>query len=238
MNNQHISHQQAGFSLLEMLLAFSLVALLFLALFTSFNTVARSWESAEKRMKKTEDRQLISTFLQTQLQQILVLKLKPTSENPSLYSFGGAKDRLRFTAPLQPLYNKGGIYFIELFIYPTQNNHQDKQQYNTLAMRYAPYRPDSTWEAAFETAATIDIYQNFHSVSFAYLQLETAESATQWLEQWQDPHHYPRLLKLHLEAPKSEPWADIIIELPQIDDYSSTQHVPSKARNRSRNNHR
>jgi len=235
---QHFSHRQTGFSLLEMLIAFSLVSLLFLALFASFNTVARSWESAEKRMKKTEDRQLISTFLQKKLRQVVVLKLKPSNENPSNYSFIGEKNRLLFTAPLQPLETKGGIYFIELFVYTKQQNIDTNTQYNTLAMRYAPYRPDITWEEAFEEAASVDIYQDFHTFSFEYLQIETAEHPAQWLDQWKNQQHYPRLLKIRLEAPKSEPWADIIIELPQIDDYLSTQHVPSKARNRSRNTSR
>ena len=234
LNSRNNRPRQTGFSLLEMLIAFSLISLLFLALFTSFHTVARSWESAEKRMKKTEDRQLISTWLQQQLQKMVVLKLKPSIENPSDYSFSGEKQRLRFTAPLQPLQKKGGLYFIELFVYPTESS----KQKHTLAMRYAPYRPDISWEMAFDAAIAVDIYQEFHGFSFTYLLIESTDNSVKWLDQWKDLQRYPRLLKISVEAPKSESWADIIIELPQVDDYLSTQHVPSKARNRFRSKSR
>ena len=227
-------HQQTGFSLLEMLIAFSLVSLLFLALFASFHTVARSWESSEKRMKKIEDRQIISMWLQTQLQQMVVLKLKPSIENPANYSFVGEKKMLRFTALLQPMQQKGGLYFIELFVQATQQNTQQQ----TLAMRYAPYRPDISWEEAFDKTVSVPIYQDFHRFSFAYLQIESTDGTAKWLEQWNDQQRFPRLLKIRLEASQSEPWADIIIELPQVNDYLSSQHIPSKARNRSRNRSR
>ena len=227
-NSHTYSRRQQGFSLLEMLIAFSLVSLLFVALFASFNTVVRSWESSEQRMKKTEDRQLISTWLQRQLQQIVVLKLKKSTKNNSEYTFLGEKQRLRFTAPLQPVREKGGLYFIELSIH-----HKDK--YRSLMMKYVPYRPDITWETAFEEAQSVVIYSNFHKISFEYLLVEEMDNEIKWLSQWQDIQSYPRLLKVSLGASELEPWADIIIELPQVDDYLSTQHAPSKARNRSRN---
>jgi prepilin-type N-terminal cleavage/methylation domain-containing protein len=232
-SHRHFAYQQAGFSLLEMLIAFSLVSLLFVALFASFNTVARSWESSQKRMNKTEDRQLISLWLQRQLQQMVVLKLKKSAENSSDYAFSGEPKQLRFTAPLQPLQNKGGLYFIEFLI---QAEVRQDKKYNMLTMRYAPYRPDMTWEQAFEAAKSVAIYQNFHQISFEYLHMDKIDAEAKWLTQWKDIQAYPHLLKIRLEAPYTEPWADIIIELPQVDDYLNTQHMPSKARNRSRSN--
>lgn len=226
-----LSHQ-TGFSLLEMLIAFSLVSLLFVALFASFNTVGRSWESAEKRIKKLEDRQLISAWLQRQLEQMLVLRLKKKTEDSSAYAFEGTQEHLRFTAPLQPLQKKGGIYFIELFIL-----HHDKE--NSLAMHYAPYRPDMTWEEAFAEVDAVPIYQHFHQIAFEYLETNPQDDEqTQWVKIWKDTEHYPSLLKISLEAPQSEWWPDIIIELPQVDDYLSTQHVPSKARHHIRTRRR
>jgi type II secretory pathway component PulJ len=233
VRSQHptLYQQQTGFSLLEMLIAFSLVSLLFVALFASFNTVGRSWESAEKRIKKIEDRQLISAWLQRQVEQMLVLRLKKPADNNSVYAFEGGKEHIRFTAPLQPLQKKGGIYFIELFI-----THQDK--YHSLEMYYAPYRPDMTWEEAFADVEAVPIYQNFHQVTFAYLELDKQDEQAKWITEWQDPESYPLLLKISLEAPHLEPWPDIIIELPQVDDYLSTQHAPSKARHHIRTRRR
>lgn len=218
--------QQAGMSLLEVLIAFSLVSLLFVALFSSFNTVARSWESAEKRITKNEDRQLISAWIRNQLEQMMVLRLKSDDEGEQKknYTFIGREKSIRFTAPLKASKEKGGIYFIEFFI-------EKNDQNTSLSMRYSPYRPDVTWETAFANAQIVPIYQNFHNVEFSYL---VAEDKSRWLKSWSSINSYPLLLKISAEAPESEPWADIMVELPHIVEYSSTQHQPSKVRNRSR----
>jgi type II secretory pathway component PulJ len=222
--------QQAGMSLLEVLIAFSLVSLLFVALFSSFNTVARSWESAEKRITKNEDRQLISAWIRNQLQQMMVLRLKSDEdegEKKKNYTFIGQEKSIRFTAPLKALKEKGGIYFIEFFI-------EKNDKHTSLSMRYAPYRPDVTWEAAFANAQTVPIYQNFHHLEFSYLVTETSEDKSRWLKSWSSINSYPLLLKISAEAPESEPWADIVVELPQVDEYLSSQPKPSKVRSRSR----
>jgi general secretion pathway protein J len=220
--------QQAGMSLLEVLIAFSLVSLLFVALFSSFNTVARSWESAEKRITKNEDRQLISAWIRNQLQQMMVLRLKSDEgENKKNYTFIGQEKSIRFTAPLKALNEKGGIYFIEFFIEKNDKN-------SSLSMRYSPYRPDVTWETAFANSQTIPIYQNFHNLEFSYLVAETSEDKSRWLKSWSSINSYPLLLKISAEAPESEPWADIMVELPQVDEYLSSQPKASKVRNRSR----
>ena len=67
--------KQRGFTLLEMLVSFSLVSLLFLALFAAFNTMGRGWDAADTRITKTEDMRLISDFLRRLVGLAMVVKI-------------------------------------------------------------------------------------------------------------------------------------------------------------------
>mgnify|MGYP000517628363 CR=1 FL=1 len=64
-----------GFTLLEMLIALTLMGLLFTALFSAFYTLSRSWDAADSRISQTEDRRLIAEFLRRQLSQAMVVKI-------------------------------------------------------------------------------------------------------------------------------------------------------------------
>ena len=134
--------KQRGFTLLEMLVSFSLVSLLFLALFAAFNTMGRGWDAADTRITKTEDMRLISDFLRRQVGQAMVVKIKGEKEE-SVYAFDGTATSLRYAAPLQPLQHQGGVFLVSLNIV---NGKEGK----ALEMLYAPYRPELTWEESFK----------------------------------------------------------------------------------------
>ncbi len=222
-------NSQQGFTLLEMLLAFSMVSLLFLALFSSFHTVGKSWEAAEKRIEKTEDMRLITGWLRRQLQQMLVLRINANGDNGvgKVYAFEGENNRVRFAAPLQPFQDKGGVYLIELFV---SNGSGGK----SLEMRYAPYRPDLNWDDAFDDVKPVLVYEGFRQANFEYLVAENIDADPEWESEWLDQPTYPILLKITLETSDKEKWPDLIIDLPQVDEYLN---VGANARNNRARHH-
>ena len=217
---------QQGFTLLEMLIAFSMVSLLFLALFSSFHTVGRSWDAAEKRIEKTEDMRLITGWLHRQLQQMIVLRIKANDKNTpgSVYAFEGESQRVRFAAPLQPLQDKGGIYLVELFVGKGGGG-------KTLEIRYAPYRPDLNWDDAFDGVKPVLVYEGFKQAKFSYLVAENIDEDPEWQDEWLDKPTYPILLKISLETSDGEKWPDVIIDLPQADEYLNV-NTPNFKRSR------
>lgn len=222
MNNLKRQRQQ-GFTLLEMLLAFSMVSLLFLALFSSFHTVSRSWEAAEKRIEKTEDMRLITGWLRRQLQQMLVLRItgEQNGEASAVYAFEGESDRVRFAAPLQPFQDKGGVYLIELFVGKGGGG-------KTLEIRYAPYRPDLSWDDAFDEVEPVLVYEGFKKAKFEYLVAENIDDDPEWESEWLEQPTYPLLLKIALTTSNKEEWPDVIIDLPQVDEFLNVEAGSNK----------
>jgi prepilin-type N-terminal cleavage/methylation domain-containing protein len=203
--------KQRGFTLLEMLIAFSLVSLLFLALFASFNTIGHSWDAADTRMNKTEDMRLISDFLRRQLGQAMVVKIKGEKEDSSVYAFEGTSTSLRYAAPLQPLQHQGGVFLVELDIVSGKNG-------KALEMLYAPYRPELTWEDAFKDAKPVPVFDGLKDASFAYFGAEEEGKDPEWSSDWEDKPLYPQLLKLTL-ADAERAWPEMQVSLPQVSDY-------------------
>lgn len=201
---------QRGFSLLEMLIAFSMMSLLFLALFSSFSTIGKGWDAADKKMLKTADMRLVSEFLRGQLSQAMVVRIQ--GEDGLVYAFEGEDDYVRYAAPLQPLQNNGGVYLIELSV----GSDSDGKK---LEMRYAPYRPELSWEDAFDEVEPVLVYGGLRSVEFAYFAAENIDDDPEWERDWVEQTVYPLLLKLVLEDKEGKVWPELVIDLPQVDEY-------------------
>ena len=208
--------RQQGFTLLEMMIAFAMTSLLFLGLFSSFNTISRGWDAADRKMLKTEDMRLISEFLRSQLSQAMVVRIQ--GEDGPVYAFEGDNDYVRYAAPLQPLQNQGGVYLIELAI----GSDSDGQK---LEMRYAPYRPDLSWDDAFDNVEPVLVYAGLNKVNFEYYAAESLDDEPSWEYRWVDQEVYPLLLKLTLEDNDGRVWPELVIDLPQVDEYVNAANL-------------
>jgi len=214
MRNTYQHKRQSGFTLLEVLVAFSLMSLLFLALFSSFKTGSKSWDAAEKRMQKTEDQRLILGWLRRQLQQTMVVRIQ--EDKGRVYAFSGNESHVRFAAPLLPFNDKGGVYLQELFIKRENGG-------KSLYLKYAAYRPDTSWEEAFEETKPVLIYGDLKSVQFEYFGTDSAEDDPHWESEWEEKLVYPLLFRLKIETLDQEKWPALVIDLPQVDSYVSPQ---------------
>lgn len=205
--------EQRGFSFLEVLIALTLMSFLFLALFSSFTTIARGWDAAEKRMLHTEDMRLISDFLRNQLRQMMVVRIQGDGER--IYAFDGTDYYVRYAAPLQPLQYQGGIYLIELSV--ASDRHGRK-----LQMRYAPYRPDLTWDEALGQTEPVLVYDHIRSARFEYYAADSDLEEPRWQSQWLNKPVYPLLIKIVIEGEDHNLWPEIVSSLPQVDAYVGT----------------
>ncbi|EIJ35961.1 prepilin-type N-terminal cleavage/methylation domain-containing protein [Thiothrix nivea] len=201
---------QRGFTLLEMLISFTLVSLLFLALFAAFSTIGRGWDAADTRINKTEDMRLITDFLRRQLSQAMVVKITG-EDGAKVYAFEGTDTSLRYAAPLQPLQHQGGVFLIELDIVSGKHG-------KALEMLYAPYRPELSWDEAFEDAEPVLVFDGLKDASFEYFGAEEAGKDPEWESAWEEMPLYPQMLKLSL-ADTGRVWPEMLIDLPQVSDY-------------------
>jgi len=109
-----VSHRDAGFSVLELVIALTLVGLFLALLAPSIRFGQRAWELSEEIERRGATPAALQ-FLEQRLTDARLL-LTPNDDGSTSGSFYGDRDALRFVAPQPPTTRLGGFYSYELKI--------------------------------------------------------------------------------------------------------------------------
>jgi general secretion pathway protein J len=104
----------SGFTLLELIIALVLLAMLSGVLFGSVKLAGRSTDSGEAKAEAAASMRLAQSFLRTSLEAQHPLRMRKIVDWPLL--FVGASDELRYAAELPPRVAGGGIWFYRLAV--------------------------------------------------------------------------------------------------------------------------
>ena len=105
---------QRGFTLLELIIALVLLALLSAVLFGSLRLAGRSTDGGEAKAGAAASMRLAQQFLRTNLEAQHPLRMRKMVDWPLL--FAGAADEMRYTARLPARVAGGGIWYYRLAI--------------------------------------------------------------------------------------------------------------------------
>lgn len=193
---------QQGFTLLELLIAITLLGLIMTALFGGLRLAARSWDAGEVRVDRATHLRAVTRFLKNELNSIYPMRWKK-STTPAL-AFIGEKDSIQFIGQLPSHFEIGGLRLISFSM-----EAQDKSQ--TLIMKSAARHADDIDFTSLETAEKTTLMEEIEEMEFSYFGAETLEAEPKWLTRWQDPQRLPNLIKVTLKPKSSAHWPEIII---------------------------
>lgn len=198
-----------GFTLVELLVAMTLIGLMFVALFGGLSFGTRVWETGVERGENLAEVEVTQALLRRQLDQLIPL---PGLEDRQEISFLGEADRLTFTAPAPSQFGLGGIYVFELF---AERAEQGQQR---LVMRWELYRPDR--DQAFDEKSTRrTLLENIETLQFGYYgdPREFAGNGrsdnADWRERWVEAALPPRLIAVRVGFPENDAryWPELTI---------------------------
>lgn len=101
-----------GFTLVELLIALAMVALIALLLFSGLRLGSRAWEGVDASAERTGAMRLANEFLARTLTQVRPATLVVDEEEVSV--FAGDEERLEFVAPLSDHVGVPGVYILRL----------------------------------------------------------------------------------------------------------------------------
>jgi general secretion pathway protein J len=190
------SGRSAGFTLVELLVAITLLALVSAALFGGLRFGARAWESAADRIERDGEIEAVQELLRRTLSEASDLA---EAEADSMV---GTADGLSFFAPLPRHAGAGGIgrYRLEL----------DKG--GRLLIAWEPRRPGAAVAAPPAGEPTI-ILADVERISIGYFgAAANANEAPEWRDRWSGPL-LPRLLRIDLQFKQDDPrrWPELVI---------------------------
>ena len=202
---------QKGFTLIELVIAMTLMSLILTILFGGLRLAGRSWDAGTARADKSNEMRLVETLVTRTVRQLYPIVWQDATG--SRLSFAGGANAVMFTAPLPARSGIAGIYLISLEL-----KRDGKRQ--ELLMRRQIYRPDM--RELSEKAETTVLLEDITHAGFSYFGSQGPQDAPQWTESWEGASAMalPQLIRLSLAT--DQPWPDIVA--PVMND--SFENIP------------
>jgi len=194
-----------GFTLLELIIAMMLLALMSSLLYGTLSLSAGSWDKGEAKAVQSADMRLTEEFLRQSLTAQHPLRMHKVIDRP-LY-FQGTRDTLAYAGVL-PGRAGGGIYYFQLAV---------TRAADVPSLTLARVLPDAeaTTLPNFDAADKSSLANGIAEVRFSYFGRDTDSNTVvepTWRQEWRDPNVLPLMIRIDVIPEKGTPWPSLIVE--------------------------
>ena len=189
-----ITRQQKAFTLIETLVALTLMSLLIMVLFGGFRAGLRSWQASENYIAASEEPRQLSALLYRHLGQVVPM-MAGGDDVLSRPIFAASTEQIRYVAPLAM--SAGNAYFVFEMI----NNFEGR---GGIWVRFAPVMEGLKADDILEPAEYIQVSTEW-AVHFAYFHNE------EWLDEMPEDE-LPKLVSVNLTAAGKQ-WPSMVFAL-------------------------
>ena len=191
--------RQSGFTLLELVVAITLMGLVLAVLYSGLRLGLNGWDSGEHRAEATNRLRLAQEFLRRQLAQSMTV-YQTDEKQGKVVVFAGESSRIEFVAPMLAQLGQGGLYRIRI-----------ETDDGRLWLRWRPYSPNDSTAGEEQEAVLLD---GIAAVQWNYLgpEQDWDLESQRWRPDWTSTSRRPLLVRLNLNL-DGEPWPDLVIAL-------------------------
>lgn len=182
---------QAGFTLLELLIAIALTSLVVLSLPAVFQFARRSAAALADADRRASDRAALA-FVEHRLEEVTPAERRDRSGQRTI-AFKGEADRIGFVAPLAFLHEDSGLAEYELSFSGQAG----------LVMSWRPWRPPPA--AAVEAPPDLPVRSRSlvptaRGLAFRYRGAPEADKPPAWVDTWPRPDVLPDVIEISLDT--------------------------------------
>ena len=198
-----------GFTLLELLVAMTLVGLILALLLGGLRLGSRVWERSAAEVERRIQLQLVQDLLRRQLEQAKAGKGEEAAREPRP-GLRGSADAMSFISsePAQQL--AGGLYLVSLQLEETSGN---------LVATWRDWPPHVQGVAEALAVSQRVLLRGVHRMVISYLGRESEDATSSWRNHWKKSESLPALIRIELEqrGAREDLWP-IFLVAPRIDD--------------------
>lgn len=194
---------EAGFTLLELLLAVVLLATLIVMLSNGVSLVSHHLNRGTERRDRAQVLALVQNYLRAALSQALPVAV--ASDTNAVIDFDGSADHMAFVSRAPTSTPLGGMIKLDLSF--------DAEKRGTnwnLILRWQPYRDLG---AVDTRAGTRSLLAGVSGVEFAYFDPGTPDRPSGWRDEWRDQPTLPALVRISVAFGDGETMPDLIVAL-------------------------
>ena len=186
------SRSTAGFTLVELLVAMTLIGLISVALFGGLRFGARAWEAGNERAESFSQLEVVQSLLRRELN--LADSLLGSDGR---FSFEGTADRLLFTAPGPANFGLGGHYLFELAS-------RDDGPRQDLMLRWRIYRAEQEVRLDDEETEERALLEGIESLEIRYFGDPEDRGEPDWEVEWEEQQRPPGLVQIRVTFPAGD----------------------------------
>jgi general secretion pathway protein J len=197
---------RAGFTLLELLIAITLLGLLMAALFAGLQLGARAWERGEERLDQSARLQVVQGFLRDRLMQANPLDGVEDGTGRRRLTFEGTPEALRFVTVMPEHLGAGFTEFVLTLV--------DQDDARHLIVRWRPFEVSDPIPATADAGPQIKVLlEEIENLQLSYYGAPGRELPAAWYEQWLEASVMPELVRLRVSFAPGDPryWPDLIV---------------------------
>ena len=194
----------AGFTLLEILAALVLLALLLLGVYSGIASASRSVRSGTAMIERMDQLRAAQQFLRRELAQSLAAPISRTDRGEPVY-FQGSAHEMRYVAPLPGYLGKLGPQLQQLQLV------DDGAGGLRLELRLALLPPDGSPPQALGEPQVV--FDHVREGSFHYRGVDPDGAALPWAGEWTGDRSLPQLVRIELQPQDRASWPRLDIPL-------------------------
>lgn len=195
-----------GFTLIEVLIAMTLLSVMVTLLFSSLRTAAQSWNAGENKVAEVNTKAVVYQFFKrhlTAIRPLPVLNNDPYAAQQARQVFQGFSRSLRFVAALPAASARKGLQVFTIA--------QDPSDASSLLVTLVPYRESKT-DTDFSEDRPEVLLENIEALRFAYFGSIENPGAGRWFDEW-TYDYLPSLIKVSIQLADGSYWPDMVFPL-------------------------
>ena len=202
------TRQVSGFTLIEVLIAVSLLSGILLLLYSTLFTAGKSYHAGQDKIDQNEQYRIATRFIRRQIEQLHPI-LWMGKEKREL-AFLGESGRLGFIAPLPAYRGGGGLHLQIITTESTQNDQPELRFYYRYAdpgMMEFPSLPKANMEMT-------PLLYGINKLEFSYFGQKDLKELPAWYSSWENENRLPDLIRISFHTLREiKPLPDIYVKL-------------------------
>lgn len=202
-----------GFTLVELLVALTLLGLISVVLLGGLRFGTRAWEAGDVRAEALAETEAIQGLLRRTIERAMIPRLAAgAAEGPEF--FLGEEDRLRLVTVVPGHIGIGGLYWIELALV---GEDADGLRLDLIWRLYRPRETASLEDMAEEEETPIGgrrtLVEGIEQAAFAYYGGQDGTGHLEWRDRWEATAGLPNLVALEMRFPagSGRSWPALVV---------------------------